>query len=103
MNLLTFTESLKENVPPNVSVYLKALWYDAKDQWKTAHSLIDDMENKKACWVHAYLHRKEGDNNNADYWYTRAGRKRPSASLNIEWKELVNHFLPEEKDFVASK
>jgi len=97
MTLSTFTQSLQESVPPDASVYLKALWYDGKDQWKTAHDLIDDLEDKKACWVHAYLHRKEGDIWNADYWYTKAGRKRPEISLDAEWEQLVNAFLQEDK------
>lgn len=75
MNLATFTESLQASTPSSASVYLKALWYDAKDNWKTAHNLIDHLEDKKAFWVHAYLHRKEGDLSNADYWYSRAGKK----------------------------
>ena len=98
MDLSTFTESLSGSVPPHVSVYLKALWYDAKDQWATAHGLIDDMQDKKACWVHAYLHRKEGDAWNADYWYSKAGRKRPAVALPAEWEELVKHFLTEKPE-----
>lgn len=97
MTLSTFTKSLHENSPAEeLSVYLKALWYDSKGQWKTAHELVDDLEDKKAYWVHAYLHRKEGDTWNADYWYTKAGRKRPSVSLDEEWEQLVNYFLAEE-------
>jgi hypothetical protein len=97
MNFSTFTESLKETTPPDTSVYIRALWYDAKDDWKTAHDLIDQMNDKKACWLHAYLHRKEGDIWNADYWYSRAGKKRPAFSLTAEWEELAKAFLNEEK------
>lgn len=94
MNLLLFTESLSGKEPPeNISEYLKALWYDAKGDWENAHKLIQDMEDKNASWIHAYLHRKEGDTANADYWYTRAGKKRPSLSLENEWKELVTAFI----------
>lgn len=89
MNLQAFTSSLQDDAPPDTSVYLKALWYDAKDNWKTAHNLIDHLEDKTAYWVHAYLHRKEGDIGNADYWYARAGKKRPSTSLQQEWEQLV--------------
>jgi hypothetical protein len=92
MNLSTFTESLKSTAPPETSVYLEALWYDAKEQWEKAHKLVNDLEDKKASWVHAYLHRKEGDMWNADYWYTRAGRKRPAVSLKEEWEQLVTAF-----------
>jgi hypothetical protein len=93
MNISEFTESTKESAPPQASVYLKALWYDHKNNWNTAHELVDELEDEKGCWVHAYLHRKEGDISNADYWYTRAGRKRPAVSLNEEWGQLVTFFL----------
>ena len=81
--------------PPEVSDHLKALWYDAKDDWEQSHTIIQDIEDADAAWVHAYLHRKEGDTGNADYWYRRAGKKRPSVSLEQEWKnivaDLINH------------
>ncbi|HWH62721.1 MAG TPA: hypothetical protein VNS50_05585 [Ginsengibacter sp.] len=94
MNLLLFKESLNEKEPPeNISDYLKALWYDAKGDWDNAHKLIQDLEDKNAYWIHAYLHRREGDIPNADYWYTRAGKERPSGSLENEWKELVTAFI----------
>lgn len=96
MNVSAFKESLKENNPPTVSVYLQALWYDAKDNWKTGHNLIDHLEDKKACWVHAYLHRKEGDIWNADYWYRKAGRTRPTISIDQEWDEIVKVLVSEE-------
>ncbi len=90
MNISSFKESLSGNEPPqNSSVYLKALWYDAKDQWDKAHELIQDIEDKKASWIHAYLHRKAGDAGNADYWYNLADKKRPSVSLEKEWEEIV--------------
>jgi hypothetical protein len=98
MNLSTFTLSLQEKTPPNVSVYLTALWYDAKDNWKAAHDLIDHLEDKTACWVHAYLHRKEGDIGNADYWYARAGKKRPSTCLQQEWEQLVITLIDQENN-----
>lgn len=89
-----FNNSLSLNAPPaNLSVYLQALWYDAKDQWGKAHSLVDSLEDNTACWVHAYLHRKEGDVWNADYWYRKAGRVRPGITLDEEWKEIVTALL----------
>jgi len=76
VNLSLFKESLLANEPlPGSSVYLTALWYDAKGNWDKAHTLIQDVEDKNASWIHAYLHRKEGDIFNADYWYGRAGKK----------------------------
>ena len=83
MNLQAFKESLSSNnCPSGISVYLQALWYDAKDNWNKAHELIQDIPDKNASWIHAYFHRKEGDISNADYWYHKAGRKRPGVSLN---------------------
>ncbi|HRI20301.1 MAG TPA: hypothetical protein PLA68_05085 [Panacibacter sp.] len=77
----------------SLSVYLKALWLDANGNWEAAHNLIDDMEDAKACRVHAYLHRKEGDNGNANYWYRKAGRTMPSLSLKQEWESIVRSLL----------
>ena len=79
--------------PPRTSVYLQALWWDAKGDWQKAHSLVDDLEDDTGCWVHAYLHRKEGDISNADYWYRNAHRIRPAISLDEEWKTLVTELL----------
>jgi len=70
MNLQQLKESINENkIPNDLSVYLKALWYDAKGNWDEAHQIIQDVPDKNASWIHAYLHRKEGDITNADYWY----------------------------------
>ena len=94
MDLSSFKESLPGKEPPqNASVYLKALWYDAKGEWEKAHKLIQDVEDTNAAWIHAYLHRKEGDIGNADYWYRHAGKKRPAISLQKEWEEMVNAFI----------
>jgi hypothetical protein len=94
MDLQTFNESLvMNNLPQDASVYLKSLWYDAKDDWDKAHEIIQDVKDNNASWIHAYLHRKEGDIFNADYWYAKAGRKRPNASLEEEWELLVLTFL----------
>lgn len=82
-----------DELPPGVPVYLQALWYDAKGDWQKAHSLIDSLTDKNSCLVHAYLHRKEGDNSNADYWYRRANKARPSVSLQEEWKTISLNLL----------
>lgn len=90
MILQDFNNSLNANNPPaHASVYLKALWHDAKGNWDKAHELIQDLPDKNASWIHAYLHRKEGDLFNADYWYSKAGKKRPSLSLEEELEQLV--------------
>ncbi len=94
MNLSSFKESLSGIEPPQeASVYLKALWYDAKGKWGKAHKLIQDVDDKNAAWIHAYLHRKEEDISNADYWYRRAGKRRSETSLENEWEQLVTEFL----------
>ncbi|HET7119401.1 MAG TPA: hypothetical protein VFI29_23095 [Hanamia sp.] len=94
MTVISFKESLSENKPPqNISLYLKALWYEGKGEWKKAHELIQDVDDSKAAWIHAFLHRKEGDVSNADYWYHRAGKKRPTISLEKEWDEIVMAFI----------
>lgn len=71
---------------------LHALWLDGKGLWEKAHDLIDQLPGKSAARVHAYLHRKEGDQWNADYWYRRAGESRPNLTLDQEWEELVRRF-----------
>jgi hypothetical protein len=94
MNLSSFKESLLENNPPqNISVYLKALWYDAKGDWDSAHKMIQDIDDKNAAWIHAYLHRKEGNISNAEYWYRRADKKITSITLEKEWEEIVTEML----------
>lgn len=94
MDLTEFRKSLTgKNPPVSVSPYLEALWYDANNNWEKAHNVVQDLDDKTAAWVHAYLHRKEGDIGNADYWYTRAGRKRPAFSLDQEWDSIVGELL----------
>ena len=93
-NLQSFKESLVVDKPDaQLSTILKSLWYDAKGDWDQAHALIDQLADRDSAWVHAYLHRKEGDIWNADYWYARAKKSRPSYSLEEEWANLVAYFL----------
>ncbi len=65
------------------------LWHDARGDWARAHELAQSVETADGAWVHAYLHRKEGDLANADYWYRRAGRRRPDSTLEQEWAEIA--------------
>ena len=93
-SLEEFKASLKKDNPnAHVSAQLKALWYDAKGDWTKAHDQVDHLNDRSAAWVHAYLHRKEGDLWNADYWYRNAKQTRPNLSLDLEWEELVMAFL----------
>jgi hypothetical protein len=94
MTIQEFKTSLSSSrPPPGVSVLLRALWFDAKGDWSAAHDLVDELEESKAYWVHAYLHRKEGDASNANYWYRRTGKKIPDYSLQKEWEEIVTALL----------
>lgn len=89
-----FEESLTQMQPPqDASVYLQSLWYDAKGNWNKAHSLVDQLSDKFASRVHAYLHRVEGDQWNANYWYTKAGEPMPAISLHEERKMLIERLL----------
>ena len=94
MSFGDFQKTLSASTPPeNYSEYLQALWYDGKGNWNKAHSVIQNMEDNTAAWIHAYLHRKEGDIGNADYWYRRAGNTRPKLSLQQEWDNIVKALL----------
>jgi len=85
-----FIKSIADANPPEaLNSYARSLWYDAKGDWETAHTIIQDAEDKTAAWIHAYLHRKEGDAGNAGYWYSRAGKKMPATSLEQEWEEIA--------------
>ena len=72
---------------------LLALWHDARGDWERAHHITQDIESPEAAWVHAYLHRKEGDASNARYWYQRAVQPVASDSLDSEWERLVRALL----------
>jgi hypothetical protein len=93
-SLSAFKESLREKKPrTEYSYLLQALWWDAQDNWEKAHDIAQNILSNDGSWIHAYLHRKEGDQFNADYWYRRAGRNRFEGSFEDEWQEMVTHFL----------
>ena len=69
---------------------LRAMYLAQKNDWNAAHEIVQNMENEYACWVHAYLHRKEPDLNNAAYWYLKAQKAMPRYSLAKEWQEIFN-------------
>ena len=95
MTIEEFEASLAGLEPPaDLSAYLNALWYDAAGDWDKAHTIVQDIETEQASAIHAYLHRKEGDESNARYWYGRASRSFPEGkTLGEEWKTLVSEFL----------
>ena len=89
-----FKTSLKEQYPPfSLSAALQALWYDAKGNWNKAHELAQEEEDLAGNWVHAYLHRKEGDQFNASYWYRRAKQPVCKLSLEEEWEAITQELL----------
>ena len=88
-----WTSARNEAPPPGLDVCLHALWLDAHGDWNAAHELIDDVEAADAAWVHAYLHRKEGDASNAGYWYSRAGRTQFTGELADEWHAIAEELL----------
>jgi hypothetical protein len=77
----------------NHSLPLQALWHDAQGDWDEAHAVAQRAASPDGDWVHAYLHRKEGDLGNAGYWYARARRTMPSGSLDAEWAAIVDDLL----------
>ena len=81
--------------PPDLPPVLEALWHDARGDWDAAHEVVQSMASRAAAHVHAYLHRKEGDLPNADYWYRRAGVGRPDVGLAEEWRDLVVRLVDE--------
>lgn len=88
-----FIESLSLHKPPaGMSDILKALWYEGKEDWESSHNIAQDIHDKNGSWIHAYLHRKEGDLFNARYWYSKAGKPEFYGSLKEEWEALVKHF-----------
>ena len=94
MKFEDFKSTLSASAPPDeFSVYLKAMWYVAKNDWEQSHILVQDIDTSKAFWIHAYLHRKEGDPGNAGYWYHKAGLKMPAYELEREWEEIVKQLL----------
>jgi len=92
--LTEFKQSLNLDQPDaRLPVQLKSLWYDGKGDWHQAHAQVDQLTDQASAWIHAYLHRKEGDTWNADYWYSKARQTRPNIPLEKEWEQLVLQFL----------
>ena len=76
---------------------LQSLWYEKKGNWDEAHTLLEDASDKDSAWVHAYLHRREGDFNNARYWYNRSGKTESKVSLDEEWDEIALQLITKVK------
>jgi hypothetical protein len=95
MTFQEFRASLTNATPPaELTTALQALWQAGKGDWNTAHTLVQSGEGQSTCdWVHAHLHRQEGDLNNAGYWYRRAGKPVADASLEEEWTVIARSLL----------
>lgn len=95
MNLEDFKKSIQtlEKCPASLPLSLQGLWYDKKYGWDEAHELIGDASDKDTAWVHAYLHRREGDLNNARYWYNRSNQPESKLSLDEEWNQIASQLL----------
>ena len=93
MDKATFLEQLEQNSPPaGLSPALRVLWYAHHDDWDRAHDIAQDMPGPDGAWLHAYLHRWEGDTFNAGYWYRRANRPVATGPLGEEWRALLDYF-----------
>ena len=94
MTFEDFQDSLSYGSPPaGLNRALTALWWDGKEDWTRAHESAQEDEGPSGAWVHAYLHRKEGDSSNAAYWYRRAGKSLSREPLEEEWSEIARSLL----------
>jgi hypothetical protein len=89
-----FKRSLSHSVPPRaLAPALQALWWAKKGDWDKAHRIVMSDNSREAAWVHAYLHRVEGDDANARYWYRQARRMAAKSSLDEEWDEILAELI----------
>lgn len=94
MTPAAFKQSLRTKAPPaGASAALQGLWWAAKEDWDKAHRIVMNGHDQDCAWVHAYLHRVEGDLDNANYWYRQARRKPANCELSLEWNEIVAALL----------
>ena len=89
LNSLHQTDTLSDTLPPT----LRAIWHGLRGHWDTAHALVQTLPSKEGAWIHAWLHRIEGDLENADYWYHKAGRSRAIGDLEEEGKAIARALL----------
>ncbi|MBD2213565.1 hypothetical protein H6G27_27385 [Nostoc linckia FACHB-104] len=101
MNLAEFQELIAQQrlCPENLSKALQALFYDKKGDWDKAHEIVQNASDNDSAWVHAYLHRKEGDLSNAHYWYRRSNQPEFAGGLNQEWEEIASSLLKNVSNF----
>ena len=89
-----FINFTKKKAPPEgLSEPLQAMWYARKEDWETAHNIAQSISSELGSWIHAYLHRVEGDLSNAGYWYKRTGKPQFQGSTEAEADEIINSIL----------
>jgi len=95
MNLEEFKQLIEKQsqCPESLPKVLQALWYAQKGNWNTAHEIVQNANDPDSAWVHAYLHRKEGDLSNARYWYRLSGQPEFKGGLGQEWEQIVSVLL----------
>ena len=93
MTLDEFRATLDDAAPPAVAPVLRAMWYAANGKWDDAHKIAQDINDRSGAWVHAHLHRVEGDLGNARYWYSHAAKAEATGSLEAEWERIVTELL----------
>ena len=97
--MAAYIKSLDGAAPaPNLSAPLVGLWWAAKSDWDRAHKIVQDEDSRDAAWVHAYLHRVEGDLGNAGYWYRQAHKPVAATPLETEWEAIVSAMLKDHQD-----
>jgi hypothetical protein len=99
MSPSAFKRSLSSKNPPaGLSPALAALWWAGKDDWDKAHKIVMSEDGADCAWVHAYLHRVDGDLDNAGYWYRQARRKAVTGKRDAEWAAIAAALLKTEDD-----
>jgi hypothetical protein len=94
MDITAFKATLNEDGPPDgLSLAVQALWHASNGHWDQAHDLAQGQDDAAGAWVHAYLHRVEGDLRNAGHWYRRAAKDESTAPLAQEWDEIASALL----------
>jgi hypothetical protein len=94
VDLSDFEASLRQPIPPSgLPETLEALWHERRGDWDRAHQIAQDIAGSEGSWIHAYLHRREGDQSNAAYWYRQAGQTVARGDLDDEWRAIVEALL----------
>ena len=99
VNVSSVEESLTHTAPPaGLSRALQAMWHERHGDWDHAHQIAQEIAGPEGAWVHAYLHRREGDESNAAYWYRHAAKPIMHGDLDDEWRAIVEALLPQATD-----